>query len=88
VKTVIENMDYKDEEKKIEHTGLHHESPEFTSGELVTLDNGATDVVINLPSEEQRRILRKVDMRLVPLLAFLYLVAFVDRSNSMYGFLP
>ncbi|ORX93929.1 major facilitator superfamily domain-containing protein [Clohesyomyces aquaticus] len=30
---------------------------------------------------EARRILKKVDYRLVPLLSFLYLVAFVDRSN-------
>jgi hypothetical protein len=27
--------------------------------------------------------LRKVDYRLVPILALLYLVAFIDRSNSM-----
>jgi len=28
------------------------------------------------------RILRKVDMRLVPMLSLLYLVSFIDRSNS------
>ncbi|KAI1608295.1 major facilitator superfamily domain-containing protein [Exophiala viscosa] len=33
------------------------------------------------PSQEQTRILRKVDYRLVPLLALLYLVAFIDRGN-------
>ncbi|KAM5362274.1 hypothetical protein ACJZ2D_012629 [Fusarium nematophilum] len=31
---------------------------------------------------ETRRILRKVDFRLVPCLATMYLVAFIDRSNS------
>lgn len=31
--------------------------------------------------EEQKRILRKVDWRLVPLLSFLYLVSFIDRGN-------
>ncbi|USP78788.1 uncharacterized protein yc1106_06062 [Curvularia clavata] len=30
---------------------------------------------------EAARVLRKVDMRLVPMLALLYLVAFIDRSN-------
>jgi len=30
---------------------------------------------------EQKRILRKVDWRLVPLLSFLYLVSFIDRGN-------
>lgn len=31
--------------------------------------------------EEQKKILRKVDWRLVPLLSFLYLVSFIDRGN-------
>lgn len=33
---------------------------------------------------EAARVLRKVDMRLVPMLSLLYLVAFIDRSNSTY----
>lgn len=33
---------------------------------------------------EAARVLRKVDVRLVPMLALLYLVAFIDRSNSTY----
>ncbi|KAK1252004.1 hypothetical protein MKX08_003191 [Trichoderma sp. CBMAI-0020] len=31
--------------------------------------------------QEQKKILRKVDWRLVPLLSFLYLVSFIDRGN-------
>jgi len=49
---------------------------ESTGGELVTLDKGYTDVLAELPKEEGKRILRKVDYRLVPLLSLLYLVAF------------
>jgi hypothetical protein len=68
----------KGEKREIEYErGL-----ELPRGELVTVENGATDVITELSSDEERRILRKVDYRLVPLLAFLYLVAFVDRSNS------
>jgi hypothetical protein len=51
------------------------------AGELSTLEDGTTN--LELSPEEETRILRKVDYRLVPLLAFLYLVAFLDRSNSM-----
>jgi hypothetical protein len=36
-----------------------------------------------LDEKEAARVLRKVDMRLVPMLSLLYLVAFIDRSNSM-----
>jgi hypothetical protein len=39
---------------------------------------GATEI----DEKEARRILSKVDYRLVPILSLLYLVAFVDRSNS------
>ncbi|KAF2475581.1 MFS general substrate transporter [Lindgomyces ingoldianus] len=37
--------------------------------------------VVELNEAEARRILKKVDFRLVPLLSLLYLVAFIDRSN-------
>lgn len=36
-------------------------------------------------SEEATRIMRKIDYRLVPLLAVLYLLAFIDRGNSKLG---
>jgi hypothetical protein len=39
---------------------------------------------VELPEAEAKRILSKVDYRLVPMLALLYLVAFIDRSNSKY----
>jgi hypothetical protein len=39
---------------------------------------------IDVPEAEARRILSKVDYRLVPMLALLYLVAFIDRSNSKF----
>lgn len=37
---------------------------------------------VELDEAESARVLRKVDMRLVPLLSLLYLVSFIDRSNS------
>jgi hypothetical protein len=41
---------------------------------------------VELDEAESARVLRKVDMRLVPMLSLLYLVAFIDRSNSMSSF--
>lgn len=40
---------------------------------------------VELDEAEANRVLRKVDYRLVPMLALLYLVAFIDRSNSEYS---
>ena len=42
---------------------------------------------VDLEEKEAARVLRKVDMRLGPLLSLLYLVAFIDRSNSTYKYL-
>ena len=60
-----------------------HTEDSTAKGELATLDAGYTesDVTADLPPAEGLRALRKVDYRLVPLLAVLYLVAFIDRSN-------
>jgi hypothetical protein len=60
-----------------------HTEDSTEKGELATLDAGYTesDVIAELPPAEGLRALRKVDYRLVPLLAVLYLVAFIDRSN-------
>lgn len=37
--------------------------------------------MVEPPAAEGRRVPCKVDYRLIPLVAFLYLVAFVDRNN-------
>lgn len=38
--------------------------------------------LVELSPEEEKRVLRKVDFILVPQLTILYLMAFLDRSNS------
>jgi hypothetical protein len=64
------------------HEAVHTEVS-TSKGELATLDAGYTesDIIADLPPAEGLRALRKIDYRLVPLLAVLYLVAFIDRSN-------
>jgi hypothetical protein len=84
--------DYKPSEKHVEAvTPPSNDSGELNdkeagrpAGGLMTVDQGIDEheVVSELPLSEQKRILRKVDWRLIPLLTFLYLVSFVDRSNS------
>ena len=46
--------------------------------------DGELEANVEISEEEGRRIVAKVDYRLVPILALLYLVAFLDRSNSTY----
>jgi hypothetical protein len=58
------------EHGKTEHT-IHHETKDTGNGDLATLDAGynESDIVADLPPAAGKKALRKVDVRLVPLLA-------------------
>jgi hypothetical protein len=51
----------------------------------VYLDNGLTDeeniFLQAFPEDRKRKAIRKVDVRLVPLLCLFYLLSFIDRAN-------
>ena len=58
------------EDGRAEYTTLH-ETQETVNGDLATLDAGynESDVIADLPPAAGKKALRKVDIRLVPLLA-------------------
>lgn len=61
---------------------------ENISAEKDSLSSGGIEAQrVELDEAEAARVLRKVDYRLVPMLSLLYLVAFIDRSNSMFPLL-
>lgn len=62
-----------DNEQRVEN--VNDEKVSTSSGELEAQH-------VELDEAEASRVLRKVDYRLVPMLSLLYLVAFIDRSNS------
>lgn len=66
-------------EQRIEN--LNAEKISTSSGELEAQ-------YVELDEAEANRVLRKVDYRLVPMLSLLYLVAFIDRSNSQSSPFP
>ncbi|KAF4421642.1 putative transporter [Colletotrichum fructicola] len=47
-------------------------------GELTPEDQAFLD---NFPEDRKKRVMRKLDWRLVPLLGLLYLISFLDRAN-------
>jgi hypothetical protein len=66
------------------------EAPSKTEDVADKTSNSSGEVeaqYLELDESESARVLRKVDMRLVPMLALLYLVAFIDRSNSKFNIL-
>ncbi|KAL1899916.1 hypothetical protein Sste5346_002782 [Sporothrix stenoceras] len=84
------DVEHVDPDLPHEHDHDHDPIDEKTAAEAVkaagglrTVDAGleADQVVLAMDKEREARILRKVDWRLVPLLSFLYLIGYVDRSN-------
>jgi hypothetical protein len=48
---------------------------------VLGLTDDDADFYNNFSPERRKRVMRKVDMRLVPMLAVLYLVSHLDRAN-------
>ncbi|RDW89815.1 uncharacterized protein DSM5745_01590 [Aspergillus mulundensis] len=69
-------------EKDIEKPS-HIESPitEIGTFRVVGLSPEDADFYTNYPEEKRKKVFRKVDVRLVPMLALLYLAAHIDRAN-------
>lgn len=58
------------------------EKGNVTTLERLDSDNSTNDAAINnFTVEEQKKIIRKVDLRLIPTLGFMYCVSLMDRTN-------
>ncbi|KAL3467938.1 major facilitator superfamily domain-containing protein [Aspergillus heterothallicus] len=74
----ISKADEADAEKS-----THIESPvtEIGTFRVVGLSAEDADFYVNYPEEKRKKVFRKVDIRLVPMLALLYLCSHIDRAN-------
>ncbi|KAL2823023.1 major facilitator superfamily domain-containing protein [Aspergillus granulosus] len=74
----ISKVDEADAEKS-----THIESPvtEIGTFRVVGLSAEDADFYTNYPEEKRKKVFRKVDIRLVPMLALLYLCSHIDRAN-------
>lgn len=63
----------------------HIEDKQSTDkAEQIVLESSAIDTSLGDYRKEEKRLLRKMDVRVVPILAVLYLLSFLDRGASMY----
>jgi hypothetical protein len=51
-------------------------------------DSETSDAEVGTGSIDEGRLLRKLDLRLLPAVSVLYLLSFLDRSNGMFAFSP
>lgn len=80
-----------DTEKAIAHHHPHHHHHDSTSsspsplptekGGVISHDPQFAGGHVDFSHMDEKRILRKIDLRLLPMLSLLYLLAFLDRGN-------
>ena len=66
-------------------SGIHKESPNVSASPLtdekLTYDPEFLAANGNFSRVDAKKVLRKMDLHLIPMLALLYLLAFLDRGN-------
>lgn len=76
------------EKERYDSDSLDKEKQDDNSVKRMALKSGLSeedaDWLADVSPEEQRRIFHKVDIRLVPMLALLYLIAHLDRASEYY----
>ncbi|THV74602.1 MFS general substrate transporter [Aureobasidium pullulans] len=73
------------EKKKLDEEAMHIESApvvtEIESFRVLGLDPDDAEFFTNYSEADRKKTFRKVDLRLVPMLSVLYLMAHIDRAN-------
>ena len=84
-----------DREKQYKNDSDPSDSPERVAEYGNTYDPGTSGNGVGVPvtsfsKAQERRLIAKIDIRLIPVLSVLYLLAFIDRTNianaAVYGF--
>ncbi|KAM5369030.1 hypothetical protein ACJZ2D_009233 [Fusarium nematophilum] len=80
-KSSIEKNDVDSLDHKHSHLESSPEAIDIAGFRVFGLDPEDADFFTNYPEEKRKRVFRKVDVRLVPMLAVLYLICHIDRAN-------
>lgn len=74
-------ISYVDEKSESVHDTKPHQIVQIDNFQVLGLHPDDAEFYINYPEEKRKRVIRKVDVRLVPMLAVLYLISHIDRAN-------
>jgi hypothetical protein len=61
--------------------GVEHLAETPVSGSVSEKHSQDAEQIPHFTPEQEERVLRKMDLRLIPMLSVLYLLAFLDRGN-------
>ena len=74
-------ISYIDEKSESIHDPKTHEVVQIDNIQVLGLHPEDADFYMNFSEERRKKVIRKVDVRLVPMLAILYLISHIDRAN-------
>lgn len=74
-------ISYVDEKSESVENAKTHQIVQIDNFQVLGLHPEDADFYINYPEEKRKKVIRKVDIRLVPMLAILYLISHIDRAN-------
>ena len=77
----ISKSDVEVGDQKPSHLENTTEAIEIGGFRVFGLDPDDADFYNNYTEEQRKKVFRKVDVRLVPMLALLYLICHIDRAN-------
>jgi hypothetical protein len=74
-------ISYIDEKSESVHDTKPQQVVQIDNFQVLGLHPDDAEFYINYPEEKRKKVIRKVDVRLVPMLAILYLISHIDRAN-------
>jgi hypothetical protein len=74
-------ISYVDEKSESVHDTKPHQIVQIDNFQVLGLHPDDAEFYTNYPEEKRKKVIRKVDVRLVPMLAILYLISHIDRAN-------
>jgi hypothetical protein len=77
----ISKSDVEVGDQKPDHLENTSEAIEIAGFRVFGLDPDDADFYNSYTEEQKKKVFRKVDVRLVPMLALLYLICHIDRAN-------
>lgn len=67
--------------EKADNAGINETSVDMVEQGKVEAINQNTSILTDEEREMEKRIVRKIDYRLLPITALIYLLCYIDRSN-------
>lgn len=74
--------------EKADNVGINEASVDMVEQGKVEAINQNAPILTDEEREIEKRIVRKIDYRLLPITALIYLLCYIDRSNIGKTFLP